>query len=167
MNHSFYISLGSNMGVRKAYLRAGIRGMKRQGIVIRAVSSLYETRPWGKTDQALFLNALVRADWDGEPEELMRRLLAVETSCGRVRDVHWGPRTLDLDLIFGEGIDNESALLHLPHPYFWDRAFVLAPLQELDQTFTYRGEGIAERLKALGGEKDVRRLGGAWIEEGR
>ncbi len=150
--------MGSNMGDRRAYLSRALAGMEAQEISILARSSLYETLPWGKTDQSLFLNAVIRAGWDGEPEELMRRLLAIEKENGRKRDVHWGPRTLDLDLIIGSE-ERNSALLRLPHPYFWDRAFVLVPLAELAPDFCWRGEPIEARIQALHGEQEVKNVG--------
>lgn len=150
--------MGSNMGDRRRYLSRALAGMEAQGIAVLARSSLYETLPWGKTDQPLFLNAVIRAGWDGEPEELMRRLLAIEKENGRKRDVHWGPRTLDLDLIIGSE-ERNSALLRLPHPYFWDRAFVLVPLAELAPDFCWRGEPVADRIRTLQGENAVRKAG--------
>lgn len=154
----YYISLGSNMGDRRKYLSAALTGMEARGIVVLARSSLYETLPWGKTDQPLFLNAVIRAGWDGEPEELMRRLLAVEEENGRKRKVHWGPRTLDLDLIIGSE-ERNNALLRLPHPYFWDRAFVLVPLAEIAPDFTWHGESLTDRIRALHGESAVQKAG--------
>ena len=95
------------------------------------------------------------AEWNGEPEELMRRLLRIEQEQGRTRLVHWGPRTLDLDVIWGEHIMSDSALLRLPHPFFWERAFVLVPMAEIAPGFADFGagfgkDGAADRM-GLGG----------------
>lgn len=155
MTQRYYISLGSNMGDRAAYLSRAAEMMEAAGIRIAARSALYETKPWGKTDQASFLNAVIAAEWAGEPEALMRTLLAIEAENGRVREVHWGPRTLDLDILYCEGRASDTALLRLPHPYFWDRAFVLVPLAEITPDFTYEGERIAARLAALDAAAEV------------
>ena len=158
MKLMYYISMGSNMGDRRGHLQRALEGLAARGIVVKSRSPLYETLPWGKTDQPLFLNAVIRVSWEGKPEELMRRLLAVEAENGRIRDVHWGPRTLDLDLIIGD-VENDSALLRLPHPYFWDRAFVLVPLRDIAPDFSYRGERIGDRIAALHGEETVKKAG--------
>lgn len=165
MKRLYYISLGSNMGDRAGYLSRAAEMMEAAGIRIAARSSLYETLPWGKEDQALFLNAVIAAEWDGEPEALMRALLAVEAENGRVREVHWGPRTLDLDILFCEGTESDTALLHLPHPYFWDRAFVLVPLSEIAPDFCFRGEMIEARLRALDAARAVRLWNKKWEKE--
>lgn len=153
---TYYIALGSNMGDRPAYLQAGVDGLRAAGITVTAISPVYETAPWGKTDQAPFLNAVCAVRTDREPTELLAEMLAIESAAGRERREHWGPRTLDMDLIYGEGISCSSAYLTLPHPYFWERAFVLAPLADLLPEFQWRGQAIAARLLELG-TSDVQR----------
>lgn len=99
------------------------------------------------------MNAVIQAEWNGEPEELMRRLLRIEQEQGRTRLVHWGPRTLDLDVIWGEHIISDSALLRLPHPFFWERAFVLVPMAEIAPGFSYHGQTIEARISELDSER--------------
>lgn len=162
MKKSYFISLGSNMGDRAATLRSAAAAMAAEGIAVTAKSPMYETLPWGKEDQALFLNAVVRVSWEETPEELLRRLLAIEKCHGRTRLLHWGPRTLDLDLIYAEGITRDSEFLRLPHPFFWDRAFVLAPMADIAPDFQYRGVSIKRRLEELHGSDCVKKTGESW-----
>ncbi|WP_337412234.1 2-amino-4-hydroxy-6-hydroxymethyldihydropteridine diphosphokinase [Clostridium sp.] len=118
----FYISMGSNMGNSlEIFRKAFIRISEIPGLSIVKASSIYNTKPWGKTDQPDFLNAVLLITFDGEGEALMRELLAVEQEFGRRRIIHWGPRTLDLDILYGENTTCHSELLTLPHPWFWDR----------------------------------------------
>ena len=120
MNQTYIISLGSNQGNSLAILRQAAQALEAaEGLHIEKKSAIYETLPWGKTDQPVFLNAVMEISWEGPAEDLMALLLSVEKQFGRTRDVHWGPRTLDLDLIYSDGIRSDTSFLHLPHPYFW------------------------------------------------
>ena len=94
--------------------------------------------------------------------ELLRRLLMIEQEHGRKRMIHWGPRTLDLDLIYGKNITRDSEFLRLPHPFFWERAFVLVPLADIDPDFTFQGQPISERIEELHGLDCVRRTDERW-----
>lgn len=152
----YYVALGSNLGDRLGYLQAGLDGMRAAGIMPVAVSAVYETAPWGVTDQADFLNAVARCSAALAPTEVMAALLAIESDAGRTRERHWGPRTLDLDLIYSDGVSCESAYLTLPHRYFWERAFVLAPLRDVAPGFVFHGQTVEARLAELG-TADVRR----------
>lgn len=148
--------MGSNMGDRAGYLLRALIHMKNRHIQVLAVSKWYETLPWGNTEQGLFLNGAARVLWDGTPEELLKELLAIEKEEGRERIVHWGPRTLDLDLIYSPCAECHTDFLTLPHPFFWERAFVLVPLAEIAPDFQYQGEPIQDRIRALHGYRDVR-----------
>lgn len=152
----YFIGLGSNKGDRAAYLQAAVNHMRAVAMDVVACSSIYETEPWGKTDQAAFLNAVVLIETDASAMDVMAQLLVIEQDLGRVRTEKWGPRTLDLDILYAEEISCESAYLTLPHPYLWERAFVLVPLAEIVPHFRYQGEYIAERIQALG-TKGIRR----------
>lgn len=158
---NYIISLGSNMGESKKILEQAVETLRRQeGLQVEKVSSLYRTKPWGKIDQPLFLNAAAEVGWEKSPEQLMLLLLDIEQRFGRKRLVHWGPRSLDLDLIYAKGMERNSSLLKLPHPYFWERPFVLVPLEEMEPDFEFKGEKIHNRILALHGYEDVEKLCG-------
>lgn len=128
-----YVSLGSNLGERAGNLVLAIRGMLEAGFEVNRLSQIYETEPVETFAQPLFLNLVAEVgirEISG-PEEAMRRLLQVEQSLGRARDVKNAPRTIDLDLLlYGNEIKN-TEMLTLPHPRFHRRRFVLVPLAEL------------------------------------
>jgi 2-amino-4-hydroxy-6-hydroxymethyldihydropteridine diphosphokinase len=124
------LSIGSNLGDRLAALRSVVDGL---GPAAVAVSSVYETRPWGLADQPDFLNAVVIADDPSAgPTDWLTRAHEFEAAAERVRIVRWGPRTLDVDVIDVDGITSLDPVLTLPHPRAGERAFVLVPWAELD-----------------------------------
>ncbi len=124
-----YLSLGSNVGDRAEHLREGVRLMT-QGVTHR-VSRVYETEPVGGVTQDDFWNLVVELDTTGTATQLLARAQGAEVARGRVRDVRWGPRTLDVDVLYVEGVTSDDPVLTLPHPRLYERAFVLAPLREL------------------------------------
>ena len=127
-----YLALGSNLGDRERNLSAALRRLEPL-VRIEAVSSLYETEPAGPQDQPAYLNAVCRAVTGLQPRALLRHLQAVEHELGRrgAAYARWGPRPIDIDLLFygDEVIDEEG--LRVPHPELANRAFVLVPLAEL------------------------------------
>jgi 2-amino-4-hydroxy-6-hydroxymethyldihydropteridine diphosphokinase len=160
-----WVGIGSNMGDRLEYVKRALELMEAlPNTRVGSVSSVYETVPVGAAGQPHFLNAVAELSTDIEPVELMRRLLAIESDCGRVRMGAWGPRTLDLDLILYDDVEMESRELRLPHPRARGRAFVLVPLAELapDLSFPGETESVSELLEALGDTgSSVRRFGDA------
>ena len=128
-----YVCLGSNLGDRAGYLLLAVRGMLEAGLEVIRVSSIYETAPVENENQPPFLNlvAELRGATLPSPEQLLARLLRIEYTLGRTRDIHKGPRTIDLDLlIFKDELAN-TEFLTLPHPRLHLRRFVLVPLNEL------------------------------------
>jgi 2-amino-4-hydroxy-6-hydroxymethyldihydropteridine diphosphokinase len=124
------LSIGSNLGDRLTALRSVVAGLRPS---VLAVSSVYETKPWGLADQPDFLNAVVIAvDPSARPLDWLSRAHAFEAAADRVRAVRWGPRTLDVDVIDVDGISSEDQVLTLPHPRAGERAFVLVPWAEID-----------------------------------
>ena len=122
-----FLAIGSNLGDRAAHLRAAVAGMP--GVV--AVSPTYETDPVGGPEQGPFLNAVVELDTELTPRQLLELCHRLEAAAGRVRTEHWGPRTLDVDvLLVGNQVVDEPDL-QVPHPRLWERAFVLVPLADL------------------------------------
>ncbi len=141
------LSIGSNLGDREALLREAVAAF-RPWLV--AVSPVYETAPWGGVAQQDFLNAVLVVDDAGaSPREWLRRAHAAEDAAGRVRDVRWGPRTLDVDLVDIEGDRLDEPDLTLPHPRATERAFVLVPWSDVDSTARLDGIPITQLLAAL------------------
>jgi 2-amino-4-hydroxy-6-hydroxymethyldihydropteridine diphosphokinase len=128
-----YIGLGSNLGDRAGNLSSAVRGLNEAGLEVVRLSSIYETEPFETFPQPAYLNMVAELSSSNlpTPEEVMDRLLEVERSLGRTREISKGPRSIDLDLLlFGNEIrDTES--LKLPHPQLHRRRFVLVPLAEL------------------------------------
>ncbi len=129
-----FLGLGSNIGDRKVYLDQALERLaKLPQTSLLAVSSTYQTPAWGLTDQADFLNLVCHIETELPPLDLLRACQTIEDDLGRVRKEHWGPRTLDIDLLlYGQELVEEPDLM-LPHPYIKERAFVLVPLLELDE----------------------------------
>src|SRR5579871_4635707 len=117
------VGLGANLGDRLAAMRAAVGELDRTGAVV-ARSRVYETEPVGPA-QPRFLNAAVLVEWHGSPEELLRELLDIEARLGRVRGERWGPRAIDLDLLWADGVMAEGEELTVPHPRLRERAFAL------------------------------------------
>jgi len=143
-----YIGLGSNLGDSLGTLRGATARLAGLGAVL-AASPLYETDPVGLEEQPAFLNAVVLLDTTLEPEALLDGLLAIEAEFHRERTVRFGPRTLDLDLLWYEGVTQETDRLTLPHPRAQERAFVLRPLTDLDPQLALAGSTAAELLARL------------------
>ncbi|RDU23877.1 2-amino-4-hydroxy-6-hydroxymethyldihydropteridine diphosphokinase [Anaerosacchariphilus polymeriproducens] len=130
--HIVYVALGSNIGDKETYIRNAIQSIKEHPLCkdIR-VSQLIETDPYGVTEQDNFLNGVLEVKTLLSPEKLLKFLQTLEEEAQRVRMIHWGPRTLDLDIIFYDQIIYESENLIIPHPDMQNRTFVLQPLSEL------------------------------------
>ena len=151
MNAKVYIGLGSNIGDKEANLVRALFLIKAiKGVKITRQSSLYLSAPWGKTDQDDFLNQVVEIETNLTPIDLLHELQEIEIKLGRQKQVHWGPRNIDLDiLLFGrENINLEE--LQVPHPYLMQRLFVLIPLAEIDPELIFPdGSKISEVLNRV------------------
>lgn len=146
--HYAYLSLGSNLGERSANLHAAITHLvENPHIQLLATSSFYETAPWGKTDQPAFLNAAIALTTILSPEALLRVTQSIELALGRERHERWGPRIIDIDILFYEGEERRSAELTIPHPYLTQREFVLRPLAEIAPELCVHGKTIREWSK--------------------
>jgi 2-amino-4-hydroxy-6-hydroxymethyldihydropteridine diphosphokinase len=126
-----FIALGSNLGDRRGHLAEAIRRLGDLGLVTRA-SPVYETEPWGIREQPRFLNQVVELQTDLPPHTLLRHLQTIETAMGRDRaGPRYGPRPIDLDILFYDDRVLTSYALTVPHPRLHERAFVLVPLADL------------------------------------
>jgi len=127
--HYAYIAMGSNLGKRLEHLRAALAHLEEiPSLQLLRVSNLYETSPVGYTEQESFLNAVVVCKTELNSHELLRKLLAIETKMGRKRELKWGPRNIDLDLLIYDDEQRSDPSLELPHPRMHERLFVLKPL---------------------------------------
>ncbi len=169
MTATAWIGIGANVGDRLGNVRAALAELASlDATSIVRVSSVYDTTPWGVTDQRRFLNAVVELSTELSPEVLLSGLGAVEERCGRVRHERWGPRTLDLDiLLYGDRIVTTDDLV-IPHPRLAQRAFVLVPLAELAPELEVPGMNatVAQLLDALGDAAEEARLVGPPPESG-
>lgn len=127
-----WLGLGANIGDPPAQVReAVLRLDAHPGIDVVAQSTMLITKPWGKTDQPDFSNMVVEIETHLGPHELLDACLGVELEMGRVRDIRWGPRRIDIDIVAYERLELHSEWLHLPHRFAHDRDFVLDPLREI------------------------------------
>ncbi|WP_224784923.1 2-amino-4-hydroxy-6-hydroxymethyldihydropteridine diphosphokinase [Marinihelvus fidelis] len=145
-----WVGLGSNQGDRRALLAQALERIGQLPAVELVRSSpVYETEPWGDTDQPAFLNAVAELAVSGTAEQLLESLQAIEADLGRVRgERRWGPRPIDLDiLVFGDqAIDTPD--LVVPHPRLPERAFVLVPLADIAPGLRVPGRGVVADLLA-------------------
>lgn len=148
------LSSGSNMGNARAHLASVVEEFADE---IVAESSIYATAPWGVTDQPYFLNQSLIVDVACTPRELLGRCQRLEQEANRVREVRWGPRTLDVDIIWIEGYSSDDPELTVPHPRAHLRRFVLEPWLEMDGGAELDGASISELLEGLE-DQGVRRL---------
>lgn len=128
----YYLGLGSNLGDREMHLCAALDFLELSPeIAVGAVSSIYETEPWGMRAQPAFLNLVCGVSTTMHPEDLLEAVLNIEQRLGRRRVEHWGPRTVDIDLLVCGEMMHQSSVLIVPHPHLHERLFVLTPLAEL------------------------------------
>lgn len=161
MIQNAYISLGSNLGNRARYLLLAVRGMLDAGLDVIRLSNIYETEAVENENQPPFLNmvAELRGSTLPSPEQVMSRLLRIEYSLGRTREIRMGPRTIDLDLLICKDVHVETDFLTLPHPRLHHRRFVLVPLNELVPTLVHPvlGKSIGELLANTNDKSSVGR----------
>ena len=145
-----FLSLGSNVGDREGHLRQAVDTLPD----VVAVSPVYETDPVGGPEQARFLNLVVELSTDIAPQDLLGLCHRIEASAERVREERWAPRTLDVDIVWMDGVEIDSDRLTVPHPRWRKRRFVLAPLRDLapdlvDDDALQQAEGTVVRVGEL------------------
>jgi 2-amino-4-hydroxy-6-hydroxymethyldihydropteridine diphosphokinase len=147
------LSIGSNLGDRLAHLQGAVDGLRPW---LRAVSPVYETAPWGPVEQDDYLNAvLLVSDDTAAPRDWLVRAHAAEQAAGRTRDVRWGPRTLDVDVVAVDDVASDDPELTLPHPRAAERAFVLVPWLAVDPNAVLAGRPVRDLVAGLS-DGDVR-----------
>jgi 2-amino-4-hydroxy-6-hydroxymethyldihydropteridine diphosphokinase len=141
------LGLGSNMGDRKQNILAAIDKMNANTqITVKKISSIYETEPYGLKNQANYLNGVVEISTNLSPEELLDACLLIEKELGRTRNVHWGPRTIDIDLLIYHNATLSLPKLILPHPYLALRRFVLVPMLNITNAVILNGCNVQQLL---------------------
>ena len=128
--HTVYLSLGSNMGNRAANLKEAIAALPPQ-MEVKAKSKVYETPPWGYTEQQKFLNQVVMVTTYVEPIPLLKHLKRLEVALGRKPTFQYGPRLIDIDILFYDDLIMESDVVAIPHPRLHERGFVLTPMMDI------------------------------------
>jgi len=126
-----YIGIGSNLGNRNRNCLEAVESLEKSGLRISKRSSLYETKPWGLKEQPKFMNMVIEAETHLPPRSLLLVLKKIEDDMGRERTTKWGPRVIDLDILFYDDLQIDEADLKVPHPLMQERLFVLEPLSEI------------------------------------
>ena len=145
-----YLGLGTNMGDKQAYLKEACKIISdNTNINIVKISKVYKTKAWGYTNQDDFLNICIEVDTNLSPEELLEVCHEVENKLNRVRVIRWGPRTIDVDILFFNNIISTDENLILPHPRIKERAFVLIPLMDLNKELVIDNKTISYYLSNL------------------
>lgn len=158
MKHKAYLSLGSNLGDRIFNLKQAVQLLEdNPHIEVLLKSSFYTTAPIGYLEQDDFVNIVVLLETNLEPMELLRVCGEVEEALKRVRVIHWGPRTIDLDILWYEGYEGSSERLTVPHPRMHERGFVMIPLKELNSSLVIRGKTVLDWCDILV-DQEVRKM---------
>lgn len=156
--HEACIALGSNIGDREAYLRHGVEALNQsRDFRVKAVSKFVETKPYGVKEQNNFYNGCMKVETLLTPEELLEHLQGVERSVNRVREGKWGPRTLDLDIIFYDDLIMDTVNLKIPHIDMHNRDFVLVPLEQIAPNYCHPilHKNVSTLLQENKGEKTI------------
>lgn len=154
-----FLGIGGNLGDRRETMRSAVQQVRSVLDEVR-VSSLYESDAWGVTDQPDFLNAVVRGKTSLTPLELLDALQAIENQLGRVREQHWGPRAIDIDILLYGSQKIDEPRLTIPHPYMTQRGFVLRPLADLAAGLTLPDGSLVGELLTTVSQNDLRRIEG-------
>ncbi len=137
------LSLGSNVGDKLAYLKSAVQKIRElEGVEIGEISSIYRTVPIGHVEQDDFLNFVMIIFSDEDIHLLLKKFLAIENDLGRKRIVKWGPRTIDIDILYVDDYECDDKDLTIPHPRMLERAFVLIPMCEIDSEHIINGKNV-------------------------
>ena len=161
MRHIAYIGIGSNVGDKARQCERGISEiLKLDRHRLLARSSLYKTQPIGYTKQDWFINLVIKVETEMDAPALLCSLKEIETRLGRVKTLRWGPRAIDLDILFFNDHQIQTDELTVPHPLIQDRRFVLVPLAEIDPHFTHPvlKETIQQLLERFKEDQEVERV---------
>ncbi|MGQ9607936.1 MAG: 2-amino-4-hydroxy-6-hydroxymethyldihydropteridine diphosphokinase [bacterium] len=158
---TIYIGLGSNLGNKKENIRQALSLLNEvEGITIVKISSFYETEPVGYEDQNWFINAVAQIETSFSPQEILKIFKEIEQKIGREESIRWGPRKIDLDILFYDQLVYKSNDLIIPHPRLHERAFVLVPLAEINKELMHPiyNKSINKLLSELNTTKKVTKI---------
>jgi len=161
MEHIVYIGIGSNLGDKLNHCEKAISEiLKIDRHKLLAKSPFFKTRPVGHTSQDWFVNGVIKIKTDLEAFELLRTLKTIEFQLGRMKTFQWGPRTIDLDILFFDDVEIHTEELQIPHPHIQDRQFVLIPLAEIDRNLVHPGlkKTVHELLNNFKEDQGVKKL---------
>jgi len=161
MGHIAYIGIGSNLGDKRNHCEKAISQiLKFDRHRLLAKSSLFKTEPMGYPSQDWFVNGVIKIETDLEPPDLLQTLKDIESELGRAETFRWGPRTIDLDILFFDDLEIHTEELQIPHPLIQNRQFVLVPLVEIDRNLFHPvlKKSIQELLNDLKEDQGVEKL---------
>lgn len=155
-----FLAFGSNVGERIKNIIDAIIFLRSEGVIPLKLSSIYETPPYGYENQPMFVNAVGVFEFSGSPEELLEITSKVEIALGRRRDVRWGPRSIDIDILLFDSVLRNTRRLSIPHYDMKNRDFVLVPLLEIDPGITEPATGIAyvSYIEKLENENELKKV---------
>ena len=151
--HQVFLSLGTNIDQRYHNLRQALSVLS-DIVTVTAVSAVYETAPWGMTDQPSFLNACLGGHSEHSPQPLLAAIKQLERTLGRTPTVKWGPRLIDIDILLYDQACIDDETLTIPHPFLHERAFVLIPLCDIAADVTHPRLGKTISALATAVDKD-------------
>jgi len=135
--HRVFLSIGSNLGDKKDNCFKAVKMLADEGLKIIKVSSSYNTKAWGYKNQPDFVNIAVECYTEMQPEQLLTKVKEIEKAMGREKSFKWGPRIIDIDILFYDDVVINTELLKIPHPYIPEREFVLRPMAEIAPDFIH------------------------------
>lgn len=138
------LSLGGNLGDPVATIEAALDRLAAEGAAVTARSRFFRTPPWGRTDQPAFVNLCAGLRTDLDPRALLGAIHRIERGLGRTRDLKWGPRPIDIDILTYDDVVLDEPGLTIPHPHMTERAFVLVPLAEIAPGRMVAGRSVAD-----------------------
>ena len=153
------LGLGSNLGDRAGQIDNALKLLcALKGVTLKARASLYESPPWGDVDQPPFLNTAALIETDLSPQVLLKAVKSIEKDVGRVPSRRWGPRHIDVDILFYADLEVDESRLTLPHRALFDRAFVLVPLAEIASKLRINGRSVRDAAAAHPDTSTLRKI---------
>jgi 2-amino-4-hydroxy-6-hydroxymethyldihydropteridine diphosphokinase len=163
MNYNYILSLGSNIESRYDHLVRAISKLSSIGNIVKK-SSIYESEAWGHKNQSNYYNAIIKFNSSLPPRELLQSIKRIEKSMGRQPTYRWGPREIDIDIIFCQDHTLNESDLKIPHPEFTKRRFILEPIKEIDKDYlqSYSDKTITDFLNKCKDQSIINKLDLSW-----